>query len=65
MLAYYDNEVQIHCIKLESEYVTKFKYLGKTLTNQNFLYELIKSILSLENVCYHSVQNVFIFPSED
>jgi len=40
------------------EKVEAFKYLGKTLTNQNFIAEEIKSRLRSENVCYHSVQNL-------
>jgi hypothetical protein len=33
--------------------VTKFKYLGTTLTDQNHMDEEIKSRLSLWNACYH------------
>ena len=40
------------------EGVEEFKYLGTTLTNQNFIAEEIKSRLMLGNVCYHSVQNI-------
>ena len=36
----------------------KFKYLGKTLTNQNFIQEEIKSRLNSGNACYHSMQNL-------
>ena len=35
----------------------EFKYLGTTLTNQNFIQEEIKCRLKLGNACYHSVQN--------
>jgi len=38
--------------------VEKFKYLGKTLTNQNFIQEEIKSRLNSGNACYHSMQNL-------
>jgi len=38
--------------------VEEFKYLGTTLTNQNFIQEEIKSILKSGNACYHSVQNL-------
>jgi len=40
------------------ERVEEFKYLGTTLTNQNFIQEEIKSRLKSGNVCYHSVQNL-------
>jgi hypothetical protein len=38
--------------------VAKFKYLEKTLTDQNCINEEIKSRLNSGNVCYHSVQNL-------
>ena len=40
------------------ERVEEFKYLGRTLTNQNSVEEEIKSRLKLGNACYHSVQNL-------
>ena len=40
------------------ERVEEFKYLGTTLTNQNYIAEEIKSRLMLGNACYHSVQNL-------
>ena len=39
------------------ETVEQFKYLGKTLTNQNSFHEDIKNRLKSGNACYHSVQN--------
>ena len=39
--------------------VEEFKYLGITLTNQNYIQEDIKSRLRLGNACYHLVQNFF------
>ena len=38
--------------------VEEFKYLGTTLTNQNFIAEEIKGRLKSGNACYHSVQNL-------
>jgi len=40
------------------ERVEEFRYLGKTLTNQNFIQEEIKSRLKSRIACYHSVQNL-------
>jgi hypothetical protein len=39
------------------ENVAKFKYLVKTLTNQNDISDEIKSRLNSGNACYYSVQN--------
>ena len=50
-----------HTVKIDNssiERVEEFKYLGKTLTNQNFIQKEIKSRLKLGNACYHSVQNL-------
>jgi hypothetical protein len=40
------------------ERVEQFKYLGKTLMNQNSIQEEIKSRLKSGNACYHLVQNL-------
>jgi hypothetical protein len=50
---------QKHSIKITNrsfESVVKFKYLGKSLTDQNCMQEEINSRLNLENACYHLVQ---------
>jgi len=44
--------------KISIERVEEFKYLGKTLTNQNSIQEEIKSRMKLGNACYYSVQNL-------
>jgi hypothetical protein len=38
--------------------VEEFKYLGTTLTSDNFIQEEIKSRFKSGNACYHSVQFV-------
>jgi flagellar motor switch protein FliM len=52
---------QKYSIKIANRFfedVTKFKYLGTTLTDQNQMHEEIKSRLNSGNACYHSVQSL-------
>jgi hypothetical protein len=49
---------QKHSIKIANgsfEDVTKFRYLGTTLTEQNLIPEEINNRLNSGNACYHSV----------
>jgi hypothetical protein len=39
------------------ENVVKLNYLGKRVTNQNWIHEEINSRLNMGNACYHSVQD--------
>jgi len=55
------NAGRSHSMKMDNssfERVEEFKYLGKTLTNQNSIQKEIKSRLKSGNACYHSVQNL-------
>ena len=55
------NAGRSHAIKTDNssfENVEQFKYLGTTVTIQNYIQEEIKSSLRSGNACYHSVQNV-------
>jgi len=50
------NAGRIHSVRIDNrtfERMEEFKYLGTTLTNQNFLAEEIKSKLRSGNACYH------------
>jgi hypothetical protein len=38
--------------------MTKFKYLGTAITDQNFILEEIRSRLNSDNACYHSDHNL-------
>jgi hypothetical protein len=38
--------------------VAKFRYMGKRVTNQNYVHEEDKSKLKLGKACYRSVQNL-------
>jgi hypothetical protein len=53
-----------HSVKIGNnsfEKVEEFKYLGRTLTNQNSIQEEIKSRrLKSGNACYHSVQHLLL-----
>jgi hypothetical protein len=52
---------QKHSIKIANrsfEDVAKFRYQGKTPTDQNCMQEEIKSRLNSGNACYHSVQGL-------
>jgi hypothetical protein len=52
---------QKHNIKIAKrsfEDVAKFKYLGTTLTDQNYMHDEIKSRLNSGNACYHSIQSL-------
>jgi hypothetical protein len=61
-MSHHQTAGQNYNIKAANRYfenVAKFKYLGKTVTNQNLINEDVKSGLNLGNACCHSVQNIF------
>jgi hypothetical protein len=61
LLSRHHNAEQDHDIKIANrcfENVAQFKYLGTTVTVQNYIQKEIKSKLNSGNVCYHSVQNL-------
>jgi hypothetical protein len=48
----------IRVAKKSFEKVAKFKYLGATLMDQNYIHEESRSRLNSGNACYHAVQNL-------
>jgi hypothetical protein len=58
---------QNHDIKVSNKSfknAASFNYSRMTVINQNYCHEDIKSRLNPANICYHSVQNMFVvFPS--
>jgi hypothetical protein len=63
-MSQHQNAGQYCDIKIASrafENVSRFKYLGTRVTNQNLIQEEIKGRLNSGNACYKSVQNLFVF----
>jgi hypothetical protein len=61
LISHHQNVGQNRDIKIAKrsfEYASQFKYLGTTVTNQNFIHGEIKSSLNSGNACYHSVQSL-------
>jgi hypothetical protein len=61
LLSRHQNAGQNHDINIADrrfENMTQFKYLGKTVADQNFIQDEIKRRLNLCNACYHSVQKL-------
>jgi hypothetical protein len=61
IMSRYPNSGQNQNVRIANELlenVAKFKYLGKTLTNENDIHDEIKSRLNSGNACYYSVQNL-------
>jgi hypothetical protein len=53
-----DQNCHIKTANRSFENVAPFRYLGKTVRNQNLIQEEIKWRLNSGNTCYHSVQNL-------
>jgi hypothetical protein len=56
-----------HSIKIadrSTENVSKAKYLGMIVTNQNLIQEKITRGTKVSNACYHSVLNFSVFLSD-
>jgi hypothetical protein len=61
LLPSHQNAGQSHDIKIANRSfvnVSQFNYLGRTVTNQNFIQEVIKGSFHSANACYSSVQNL-------
>jgi hypothetical protein len=61
LVSRYQKAGQKHSKKIANrsfEDVTKFKYLGTTLTDQKCVDKEITSRLNSENACYHSVHSL-------
>jgi hypothetical protein len=70
LLSRHQNIGQNRDIKISSrsfENMSQFKYLGTTVTNQNFIQEKMKRRLNSVNACYHSVQKLLpsLLPSKN
>ena len=64
VMSLYQNAEQSHSIQTDNssfEKVENFEHLGKTLKDQNYIQEEIKSRLKSGNACYHSMQNLVSF----
>jgi hypothetical protein len=58
------NAGRSHSMKTDNssfERVEEFKYLGRILTNQNFIREEITGRMKSGNVCYLSMRNLLFF----
>jgi hypothetical protein len=58
VVSHHQNVGQNHSFMIADksfENVTKFKYLGTTVTNKNCIHKEIRDRLNLGNACYHSV----------
>jgi hypothetical protein len=66
VISHHQTSGKNHYIKVANksfEDVAKLKYLGMTVTNQNYIHTEIKSKLNFGNACYQVVQNIHVFLS--
>jgi hypothetical protein len=62
LLSRHQNAGQNRDIKIANrpfENVSQIRYMGTTVTNQNFILEEIKRRLNSGNACYHSIRTFF------
>jgi hypothetical protein len=66
LMSRYQKTGQKHNIKMANRFledVAKFKYLGTTLTDQNYMHTEVKSRLNSGSACYNLVQSFVFLPA--
>ena len=61
VMSRYQNAGRSHNINIDNclfERAEDFKFMGTTLTYQNYIQEEVRNRLKSGNACYHSVENL-------